>query len=498
VVAGSGALLPAGTVRHAWLAAGILAGAMLGAAQAAAMRRRFPVPGEAFVFAQAAVWTFLAHASGGHLSLLVAGYLLELPLSGSLLGRRGIAVATVACMGAYLSYGAWVAPPLEWSSAALVVGFIALAASLTWVLVGQLERHGRLVEAAYGMLEVRTESLVAELRLLGDYLSGALLALDDMGRVVSMNRAGEALLGVEVAAALGRPWQEVLKPDPPTAGGVCRTLSEAEPQRGVPMTLHRADGHPVCVGGDLWVAPSPGGRRTYLLLDRRPPGSEAADPLHCLGEAAATVAHQFKNSIHALRGMARLIESDAAGRGGPGENARHLLGVLESLEELSEDMLGMAGASRPSVERVSLAKVLSSSALLARRDGACIRVDYPAEEIHVSAHRGRLVHALFNLMDNACRATPPGSAVRVRVAREPGSARIEIQDGGPGLPPEFLDARGPTPSREGAGLGLFAARRFLESGGARLCFEAGPGGGTLCRVWLPLAGVQPEAAQVGR
>jgi len=107
----------------------------------------------------------------------------------------------------------------------------------------------------------------------------------------------------------------------------------------------------------------------------------------------------------------------------------------------------------------------------------------------VRAHRGRLVHALFNLIDNACRATPEGEVVELAVGIDDDAAWVEICDRGPG-PPGGLDARRGTVSPRahrsvsGSGLGLPAARRFLEAFGARLEFEPRDGGGARCRVLL--------------
>jgi signal transduction histidine kinase len=105
----------------------------------------------------------------------------------------------------------------------------------------------------------------------------------------------------------------------------------------------------------------------------------------------------------------------------------------------------------------------------------------------VRAHRGQLVHALFNLLDNACRASSPGDLVMVRRSEEPGRAVLEIRDRGPGLPKEVAEADGRVPSRNGSGFGLLAARRFIEANHGELAFERLPEGGTASRITLPLA-----------
>src|SRR5438034_517784 len=109
--------------------------------------------------------------------------------------------------------------------------------------------------------------------------------------------------------------------------------------------------------------------------------------------------------------------------------------------------------------------------------------------MRVRAHRGRLVHALFNLIDNACRATPTGGIVEVAIGAGDDVAWIEICDRGPGPPGAGVRAAAlriaPDPRGcGGSGLGLIATRRFMESFGADLEFMPREGGGSRCRVRL--------------
>lgn len=485
VVAGSGTLLLQGPISRALLATGILISALLGWAQSAIARRRLALRGMLLVPAQVAVWIYLLHISGGQGSPLSMGLLLEVPLAGSLLGRRGCVLAGASGVGGYVAYATLVPTSLERDAVALVTGFIAVSGLLTWITLGILDRQRVAIAAARSVLAARAENLATELRLLGDYLGGALLSVDDLGRVASLNEAGAALLGLDRQSATGRPWQEILRPDARTAGRLVHTLAEGEAQRDVPVVFHRGDGVPVALRGDMWVSSSDDGRRMHLLLDQRTERAATDDPVHRLGEAAACVAHQFKNSLHALRALAHVAEGGSS-RHDPALDTRQFLGALRGLSELTDDVLAVAGARRPPAEEILLAQAITSALLLAQPGDVRVTVDPAAEELTVWACRGRLVHALYNLIDNACRATPSGGSVRVRTRREDGCVSVDIMDDGPGLPPGVAEARGRVSSREGSGLGLVAARRFLEAGGGGLSFAVAPGGGTLCRVTLPI------------
>jgi len=134
----------------------------------------------------------------------------------------------------------------------------------------------------------------------------------------------------------------------------------------------------------------------------------------------------------------------------------------------------------------------------------------------VSADGNRLGRALDELLDNAVRFTPAGGRVTVRTGwrmadggwriddvepvgknlqsaiGHPQWVTVEVQDTGPGIPPDVLphvferfyrqDAAHTTP---GFGLGLPIARAIVERHGGRLEVESRPGAGSVFRILLP-------------
>jgi len=116
-----------------------------------------------------------------------------------------------------------------------------------------------------------------------------------------------------------------------------------------------------------------------------------------------------------------------------------------------------------------------------------IRLALPASLVYVDVHRSQLVHAIFNVLDNAIRMNPPGRPVRVSVEQRDDRVVVDITDEGPGVAAEVATATSPVPSRTGAGWGLVAARRFVQECGGRLSLASVDCGGALCRVELPAA-----------
>jgi signal transduction histidine kinase len=104
---------------------------------------------------------------------------------------------------------------------------------------------------------------------------------------------------------------------------------------------------------------------------------------------------------------------------------------------------------------------------------------------------GSIAQILRILLDNAVRASPPASAVRVVLKRLPVVA-ISVCDEGPGVHPDERDAiferfhRGrDTAGQAGFGLGLAIGRQLAERMGGALYLEDGEGPGAMFTLRLP-------------
>ena len=120
--------------------------------------------------------------------------------------------------------------------------------------------------------------------------------------------------------------------------------------------------------------------------------------------------------------------------------------------------------------------------LLGRR----LRVRRPLGGALVKADPQRLTQAVLNLLKNAADHTT--GAVDLRVAPEPGWWRIEVDDRGPGVPPDdavtiFEPFRSGVRS-DGTGLGLAIVRGIAEAHGGSAGLDNRPGGGA--RFWIRL------------
>ncbi len=126
--------------------------------------------------------------------------------------------------------------------------------------------------------------------------------------------------------------------------------------------------------------------------------------------------------------------------------------------------------------------------------GRTVVVDVPDDLPFVPLDYLQIDQVLSNLVENACRYTPPGAEIGVRARQKSETIQVEVADHGPGFPAAALPRlfepfyRGEEqPIRMSTGLGLAVARGLVEAHGGRIRAENRATGGSVIFT-LPLAG----------
>lgn len=214
----------------------------------------------------------------------------------------------------------------------------------------------------------------------------------------------------------------------------------------------------------------------------------------------ADASHELRTPLASIRGYAELTRRGAEETG---PETRHALGRIESearrMTDLVEDLLLLArlDAGRPlSSTDVDLSPLVVDAVSDARAAGPdhTWRLDLPDAPACVRGDPARLQQVLVNLLANARTHTPPGTTVTARVRGGGACAVLEVEDDGPGIPPDLLPhvferfARGDASRSRaggGTGLGLAIVRAVVDAHGGTVSARSGPGGGTVFTVRLP-------------
>ncbi len=213
------------------------------------------------------------------------------------------------------------------------------------------------------------------------------------------------------------------------------------------------------------------------------------------------LSHELRTPLTAIRGYASsLMQPDVTW---DDASESRFLGRIAAesarLGRLVDDLLDFS-AIESSVMRLhpdwcDLRLVLDAAVACLDADArAAVHLDCPPDIPVVLADHDRLEQVFVNLLDNAVRHNPPGTAVSVQVDADPTEVRVEVVDDGVGIPEEVLAGAGPVRGRRqpsaGAGLGLSIARGIVAAHGGRLTVSSSPTG-TSFRVELPVEGAVP-------
>ncbi len=217
----------------------------------------------------------------------------------------------------------------------------------------------------------------------------------------------------------------------------------------------------------------------------------------------ADAAHELRSPVAALALQAQLAER-AQGEAARGHAFGELKGGIARTGRLVQQLLDLArlepGATSEAHGTLDLAnlvrEVVGSFATQADRQGVDLGADAPPAALAVGS-AGELRSLIANLVDNALRYAPRGSAVTVSLREAPEAVVIRVEDAGPGIPLQerervlerFQRVTGDWTS--GSGLGLPIAKAIVERHrGSLVLGDARPGGeppGLAVQVRLPLA-----------
>ncbi len=236
----------------------------------------------------------------------------------------------------------------------------------------------------------------------------------------------------------------------------------------------------------------------YMLAGRAlAPAEESFEKMR---HFTADVSHELRTPLTAIRSV-----GEVGLRGGRRDEAgyRAIIGsMLEEVDRLAvlvDRLLTLSraetGQARLAIESIDL-KELADTVVA----DLAVLAEEKSQQIVVEAHgmpRGvgdRLMirQALINLVDNAIKFAPGGTAIVIRVDEAQGKVVVDVIDRGPGIPESardhifdrFFRATG-SADTTGTGLGLSISKSAVETAGGTLTLERSDDQGSTFRIMLP-------------
>ena len=465
------------------------------------------------------VSAFIA-VTGGVTSYFAALYVLPIAAASSLQFRRGgIMIATLSAvlyigivlmqyfdMGHVLGVsfqGPDALPPrrvMVYTTGLNVFLFFSIAI-LSGSLADRLQRAGARLE--------RASSEIADLQAFNqhviDSLASGLATTDWQGRILTFNRAAEAITGHRSADVVGRRIEDVLELPPNVASELIGGASAGRGRR-IETTYRTGDARLIDLGFTATQLQTPGGNAGLLFafqdvtdfkkLER---DARLRQRLAAVGEMAAGIAHEIRNPLASMSGSIQILRQELPLTEEQSQLMDIVLRESERLNDTIRSFLAYARPQRFAIRRLNIGRILNDAALLLRnssevQEGHVVEVQVPDSEVALDADENQIRQIVWNLATNGLRAMREGGrlALRARVESS-GEGRelvvLEVADEGVGIPADELDGifqpfRGSF--TKGTGLGLAIVHRIVTDYGGEIQVSSTPGKGTTVSVRFPL------------
>ncbi len=202
-------------------------------------------------------------------------------------------------------------------------------------------------------------------------------------------------------------------------------------------------------------------------------------------EFLAMLAHELRNPLAPIRNAVHILASAeelppklAWARDVIGRQADHMARLIDDLLDVSRIVQGKVAVKPERLQLTSLIErsVEASAPRLGAREQV-LDVVMPKEAVEVEGDPVRLSQVLSNLINNACKFSPPGSRVRLEATLAGEELQVRVKDEGAGIAPEFLPHmfdlfaqadQSLDRSQGGLGIGLTLVKHLVELHGGRV------------------------------
>jgi two-component system sensor histidine kinase PilS (NtrC family) len=469
-------------------------------------------PGDSFVYIQvlfdALLVTSVVHITGGGDSPFAFLYILVISSGALLLPLPGGVLVGVLATILFFADTVWLHADTLDLEVILQLALFSTVAVVTGWLGDRVRRAGLAlgeVESALRLLQLGTGDI------LGNIATGV-LTVDGAGRMVYLNPAGEAFLGLRLEQWQGTEVLEAVGQIAPGMAAVLRSSMDTSTPVARSKTLADRSGVEMVLGVSTTVLErEEGGTPSVTAIFQDITDQERLSVLHrrnerleAVAELSASLAHEIKNPLASIRSA---VEQLSGGRlNGEDKELLQRLVLTESdrLSRLLSEFIEFSALRMGSAREVDLAGLARNCMTLVSqhpdvREGVRFQEVGMDREVRVPGDADLLHRAVFNLVLNAAQFAGPAGIVRVEVQdREECSGSVGnavqdpvcliVSDSGPGVEPEAM-ARIFDPfftgRPGGSGLGLAVVHRAVEAHRGAVLVDRGRDGGAEFSIYLP-------------
>lgn len=221
--------------------------------------------------------------------------------------------------------------------------------------------------------------------------------------------------------------------------------------------------------------------------------SRRQDRLAAIGRMAASIAHEIRNPLAAMRGSIQMLRADMEGDSAQTELMEIILRESDRLNRIISDFLSYARPRSIIQSKVDLGELLKQTFTLLRHSAEIngrhvIREEVPATPLLISADSEQLQQVFWNLARNALQAMPGGGTLEAKVETNSSNRlRIAFSDTGRGMSQEQVERLFEpfSSTTGGTGLGLSIVYQIIRDHGGTINVRSREGEGTTITIDLP-------------
>jgi two-component system sensor histidine kinase PilS (NtrC family) len=458
--------------------------------------------------------TWLVWNSNVIQSPYVALYIVIIAVASLFLGPREAVVTSVGCAVAFTACALQITGLLSQNDPSRLVGG-SVSQTIQWVglfdvaffVVGLLsarlaERQSRsdvrLAAATQSLANLRAlhERIVASIR-------SGLVTTDLEGRIFTFNVAAQEITHYPEATIRGQD-ASILFSD--LKEHVAQTLSALEKGDNSPRfetNCLTSEGMRLRLGYSISPLSTEAGETTGMVITFQDltqvrsleETSRRQDRLAAIGRMAASIAHEIRNPLAAMRGSIQMLRSEMNSDPAQTELMEIILRESDRLNRIITDFLSYARPRSLIQARVDVGDLLHQTFALMRHSpeiGAnqSIVEELPDDPLYIEADEGQLKQVFWNLSRNALQAMPQGGTLRATLENNSNERlRITFTDTGRGMSPEQVEHLFEpfSSTTGGTGLGLSIVYQIIRDHGGTINVRSLVGQGTTITVELPIA-----------
>lgn len=458
--------------------------------------------------------TWLVWNSNVIQSPYLALYIVIIAISSLFLGPREAVVTSVGCAAAFTACSLQITGLAgDIDETRLVSG--SISQTVQWVglfdvaflVVGLLsarlaERQSRsdvrLMAATQSLANLRAlhERIVASIR-------SGVVTTDLDGRIFTFNVAAQEITGYQEQTIRGKDASILFGELKEHITETLRALEKGTNSPRFEANCLTSEGMRLRLGYSVSPLSSEAGDTTGMVITFQDltqvrsleETSRRQDRLAAIGRMAASIAHEIRNPLAAMRGSIQMLRAEVDSDSSQAELMEIILRESDRLNRIITDFLSYARPRSLTQARVDVGDLLHQTFALMRHSpeistSQSIVEELPEEPIFAEADEGQLKQVFWNLARNALQAMPQGGMLRATLETNSNNRlRIAFTDTGRGMSPDQVEHLFEpfSSTTGGTGLGLSIVYQIIRDHGGTINVRSRVGQGTTITVALPVA-----------